>query len=276
MIFRLKNKIFDLKKKPVIMGILNITPDSFSDGSQYTSMDKALFQAEKMQKEGADIIDIGGESSRPGADLVTSDEEINRIYQITEKIKEKFDLPVSIDTYKEKTAEIMLDLGCEMINDIYGLTKSPEIASIVAKHDAALCLMHMRGTPKTMQSNTDYDNLLNEISVFLKETGDFALKKGVAKESILIDPGIGFGKSVEDNLKILKNIHFFIEKTSFQVLIGTSRKSFIGKILNKTADNRLSGTIASNVIALANGAKIFRVHDVAEHRDALDLAFELI
>ncbi|MBN1969427.1 MAG: dihydropteroate synthase [Candidatus Delongbacteria bacterium] len=256
------------------MGILNITPDSFSDGNRFISYDNALKHCEVMLREGADIIDIGGESSRPGALPVSEQEELDRILHISEAIYKNFQCCISVDTYKSRVSDECLKVGASMINDIYGLTKEPQIAETVAKYNAGLCLMHMRGNPEIMQKDTLYSDILTEINDFLINKADYAISKGVKTESLLLDPGIGFGKSVEDNLKILNNLGLFSER--FNVLIGTSRKSFIGSVLNKDADQRLYGTISSNVVSLMNGAIVFRVHDVKEHRDALDLAFEIL
>jgi len=274
-IFKMKDRTFDLTLKPLIMGILNVTPDSFSDGGKFNDFDRAMYQADKMISEGADLLDIGAESSRPGAEKVLVNEELERVCKILTGVKSRFDVPVSVDTYKYKVACEVLSLGAEMINDIYGLTFSPDIAKVTAEHDASLCLMHMKGNPETMQNNTSYDDLISCIKIFLKEKADFAHFEGVDKNSILIDPGIGFGKNLEGNLSILRNLKSF-QETGYPVLIGTSRKSFIGSILKNQPDERLSGTLASNVISLFNGASFFRVHDVKEHRDALDTAFAVL
>lgn len=273
-LFKVKNKTFDLTKKPVIMGILNLTPDSFSDGAKYADVDLALKHVEEMIKDGADIIDIGGESTRPGATRVNTKEELIRILEIVVKVIDNFDIPVSIDTYKGDVAEVCLEAGVHMINDIYSLRNSPEIAKYCATFEAGLCLMHMRGTPDTMQKNTHYDNVVEDVFSFLQERVDFAVENGVSKEYICVDPGIGFGKSIEGNLELIKSNKRLLD-TGCSVLMGVSRKSFIGKILNKEVDERVLGTISANVAALAEGARIFRVHDIEEHREALDLAFEI-
>ena len=280
-IFKIKNKTYDLSHKPIIMGILNITPDSFSDGNQFFKKDdlsKTLKYVESMILDGADIIDIGGESSRPCSIRISVNEELDRILEIIISIKKNFDIPISVDTYKYEVAKEVLNLGVEMINDIYALNHSNEIASLVAKHKAGLCLMHMKGNPETMQNDTDYKekNLIDEISSYLSKSIAIALERGVDKEYISIDPGIGFGKDLRNNLKILKKLNEFNKKLKLPVLIGTSRKSFIGQLLNEPdPKKRLSGTIASNVVALNNGAKLFRVHDIKEHREALDLAYKI-
>jgi len=273
--FKAKGHIFDLDQNPIITGILNVTPDSFSDGGNFIDEDKALFHCEKMITEGADIIDIGGESSRPGSDRISVQEELDRISSIVDKVKTKFDICFSVDTYKSEVADEVLKLGADIINDITGLTYSEEIAKLTFEYCAGLSLMHMRKDPKTMQSDTKYSNIIFEIKDFLSGAIRKAVTIGMQKESILIDPGIGFGKDLKGNSTILNNLNKFID-LDCSILIGTSRKSFIGQINGKEANDRLNGTISSNVVALINGARIFRVHDVKENRDALLVANEII
>ena len=280
-IFKIKNKTFDLSHKPIIMGILNITPDSFSDGDLFfkkENLSNTLKFVEKMVLDGVDIIDIGGESSRPNSKRISANEELDRILETITSIKKNFDIPISVDTYKYEVVKEVLNLGVEMINDIYALNKYNEIATLVAEHKAGLCIMHMKGNPETMQNDTNYkeNNLIDEISSYLTRSISIAIEKGVGKEYISIDPGIGFGKDLSSNIEILNRLDEFNKKLKLPILIGTSRKSFIGELLNeKDPNKRLSGTIATNVIALNNGAKIFRVHDVVQHRDALDIAYEI-
>lgn len=271
----LKNRVLDLSGKPIIMGIVNITPDSFSDGNCFLSLDAALRQAETLVREGADILDLGAESSRPGALPVSLQEELDRLMPVVEVVKRNIDIPLSIDTYKFAVAEAAAKAGADMINDITGMDYNPQIASVVAGYNLAICLMHMRGTPQNMQSNTDYTDLIPEIIDKLQTATEKCLAAGVNRASIVWDPGIGFSKSTEGNLQIIKKLDRFA-KSGYSILIGTSRKSFIGKILNLEVGNRLYGTIASNVLALNNGAAIFRVHDVKAHRQALDLAWEIL
>ncbi|MDA3884415.1 MAG: dihydropteroate synthase [Candidatus Delongbacteria bacterium] len=273
--FKARNYVFDLKDAPVIMGILNITPDSFSDGGNFINEDKALFHCEKMILEGADAIDIGGESSRPGSERISVTEELDRISNIVEKIKTNFDICLSVDTYKPEVAEEVLNLGADIINDITGLTYSEDIAKLTSKFDTGLCLMHMKADPKTMQVNVEYDNIISEIKDFLQESVNKSIAFGMKKGSIIIDPGIGFGKDLKGNLTILNNLNKFTD-LGCPILIGTSRKSFIGQMNGKEVNERLNGTIASNVIALINGARIFRVHDVKENKDALFVTNEII
>ncbi|MDD3044704.1 MAG: dihydropteroate synthase, partial [Candidatus Delongbacteria bacterium] len=264
MVFKARDKYFDTEKKPLIMGILNITPDSFSDGGMYQDADSAVKRCMQMISEGADIIDIGGESSsfgvtftpshltradiidiggessRPGSERVSSQEEIERIVPVIKKIREQSDICISVDTYKPDVAEAALKEGADMINCIYGADPDPELLKIVASFQAGLCLMHMRGEPGTMQSETEYDDIINEIYSALRNSYEKALLAGIPEDSIMIDPGIGFGKSVDGNLRLISNIGDF-KKIGRPVLIGASRKSFIGKILDNTPEERLSG-----------------------------------
>ncbi|MFA6653147.1 MAG: dihydropteroate synthase [Candidatus Delongbacteria bacterium] len=271
MVFKARDKYFDTENKPLIMGILNVTPDSFSDGGMYQDADSAVKRCMQMISEGADIIDIGGESSRPGSERVSSQEEIERIVPVIKKIREQSDICISVDTYKPDVAEAALKEGADMINCIYGADPDPELLKIVASFQAGLCLMHMRGEPGTMQSETEYDDIINEIYSALRSSYEKAVLAGIPEDSIMIDPGIGFGKSVEGNLRLISNIGDF-KKIGRPVLIGASRKSFIGKILDNTPEERLSGTISANVCAFISGASIFRVHDVRESAEALKIA----
>lgn len=271
MVFKARDKYFDTENKPLIMGILNVTPDSFSDGGMYQDADSAVKRCMQMISEGADIIDIGGESSRPGSERVSSQEEIERIVPVIKKIREQSDICISVDTYKPDVAEAALKEGADMINCIYGADPDPELLKIVASYQAGLCLMHMRGEPGTMQSETEYDDIINEIYSALRSSYEKAVLEGIPEDSIMIDPGIGFGKSVEGNLRLISNIGDF-KKIGRPVLIGASRKSFIGKILDNTPEERLSGTISANVCAFISGASIFRVHDVRESAEALKIA----
>lgn len=273
--FKAKEHVFDLDKSPVIMGILNITPDSFSDGGNFINEDQALFYCEKMIQDGVDIIDIGGESSRPGSVGISAEEELSRIGSIVAKVRKKFDVCISVDTYKPQVAEEVLKLGADLINDITGLSNSEKIAKLTFEYDSGLCLMHMRNKPKTMQLNTEYNNVISDIKGFLKSSVNKAIANGMKKGSIIIDPGIGFGKDLKGNSTILSNLSKFLD-LGCPILIGTSRKNFIGQINGKEMSKRLNGTIASNVVALLNGARIFRVHDVKENKDSLIVANEIM
>ncbi len=256
-----------IKIPPVkIMGILNVTPDSFSDGGKYVSVEKAVERAREMVKEGADIIDIGGESSRPFSEPVSEEEEMRRVLPVIEELQD-LKIPISIDTYKPRVAEEALKRGVSMVNDIYGLRKEG-MAEIVRDYDAAIVIMHMKGEPKNMQLNPNYEDTIGEIAKFLRKRIEFALKKEIKEEKIIIDPGIGFGKRVEDNLRILKYLDSF-KSLGFPILIGASRKSYIGKLLDLPVEERLESTIASDVIASLKGASIIRVHDVKENLRAI-------
>lgn len=252
------------------MGILNLTPDSFYDGGRYKEERDILNRVEQMIKEGADIIDVGGESTRPGADKVNAEEEINRTVPYIERICSLFDVPVSIDTYKAKVAKRATEAGAQIINDISGLRFDPRMASVVASSKAALVMMHIKGTPKDMQDNPQYDSLLDEITSYLRESIEKAEKVGVEADKIVVDPGIGFGKTVEHNLIILKRLDELsvLEKP---ILVGVSRKSFIGRVLNLPVEKRLCGGLAATCIAVINGARLIRTHDVKETREVVDL-----
>jgi len=260
--------------RTLVMGILNVTPDSFSDGGRFFSFDRAIAQAEQMIAEGADIIDVGGESTRPGSEFVSEAEELRRVIPVIERLASNVSVPISIDTTKAAVARAALDAGAEIVNDISGLRFEPELANEVANASAGLVLMHSRGTPKDMQQLPPAEDILDEIVSGLHESVAVALEHGVTPESIAIDPGIGFGKTVLQNLEIVANLdHLAAEFADFPIMIGTSRKSFIGKLLNGApADQRLYGTIATTVVAVQNGAHIVRVHDVKAAVEAVKLA----
>jgi dihydropteroate synthase len=258
-------------ERPIIMGILNITPDSFSDGSLYIDPQQALEHALQMIAEGADIIDIGGESTRPGAADISHEEEIRRIMPVISLLADKVSCPVSVDTRKLKVAEAALSAGAEIINDISGLTFEPKLASLVAESGAGVVLMHTRGTPGNMQQDTSYGDLIGEIHSHLGQLLENALAHGIEKNRIVLDPGIGFGKSAAGNLEILRRLREF-SSLGQPLLIGTSRKSFIGSTLKREAGERVYGTAATVALAAAGGASILRVHDVAAMRDVADMA----
>ncbi len=252
----------ELGKRTLIMGILNVTPDSFSDGGLYNRLDKALDHAEKMVEDGADIIDIGGESSRPGSEPVPENIELERILPVIEKLAKKVNVPLSIDTYKASVARRALDAGACLVNDISAL-EDPNMADVLAEYNVPIVLMHKQGTPRDMQVNPSYNSLIPEIIGYLKSRIQIALDRGIQSDQIIIDPGIGFGKTTEHNLEILRKLKEF-KSLNKPILIGTSRKSFIGKILDLPIEDRLEGTAATVAIAIANGADIIRVHDVRE------------
>ncbi|MEM4292848.1 MAG: dihydropteroate synthase [Thermoplasmata archaeon] len=253
---------------PLIMGVLNITPDSFSDGGTFFEPEAAVERARQMIREGVDIIDVGAESTRPGSDPVPAEEEIRRLSGVLEEIV-SLGKPVSVDTYKPEVARFALERGAEIINDIYGLRKEG-MAEVVAEFDAGVCIMHMLGEPKTMQENPLYRDLITEIYEFLGNRIEFAESKGIEKEKIVIDPGIGFGKTVSQNYEIIERLDEFLS-LGRPLLIGTSRKSFIGKVIDSPPLQRVSATVGINMAALIAGARILRVHDVKEHVELIKL-----
>ncbi|NWF98031.1 MAG: dihydropteroate synthase [Nitrospirae bacterium] len=259
-----RNFSIDLSRRTCIMGILNVTPDSFSDGGLYFEKSLAIERAKQMVEDGADIIDIGGESTRPGAEPVSLDEELNRTIPVIEALAKEIKVPISIDTYKSVVAEKALNAGASIVNDISGLRFDPEMAKIVAKYKVPVVIMHIKGTPRNMQKEPFYENLIAEIKQYIEDSINIALNTGIDKDKIIIDPGIGFGKTFEHNLEI---IHRLSEFSTFgkPVLIGLSRKAFIGKILNNASPlERVEGTAAAVAISIMNGANIIRVHDVKQ------------
>ena len=257
--------MFDYGKRTYIMGILNVTPDSFSDGGKFNEVNKALNHAKEMIKDGVDIIDIGGESTRPGHKYVEADEEIQRVIPVIKELRKEINVPISIDTYKAKVAEEALKLGVEMINDVWGLKKDKEMANVVAKYNACVCIMHN-------QDGTEYDkDIMESMKESLQESIDLALNAGVSKDKIVIDPGIGFGKTFEQNLEVLKRMNE-LKELGYPILLGTSRKSVIGNVLNVEPKERLEGTIATTVLGIRDGVDIVRVHDVKENLKAAKMA----
>ena len=255
-----RSKVFDLSKRTYIVGILNVTPDSFSDGGKFQDPEKAIEHAFKLQNDGADILDIGGESTRPGSEPVSTKEEKERILPVIKRLAEKLKIPISVDTYKAEVAEAAIKAGAEIVNDISALRFDPEIGYVVANFEVPVILMHMKDTPKTMQKNIIYNDLIGEIKEFLYDSIKRAEKAGIESSKMIIDPGIGFGKSQErDNFLILKELKNFISLDK-PILVGTSRKSFIKKRLGK--DKTDEGTAASLVAAILNGANFVRIHDV--------------
>ncbi|MBN2707257.1 MAG: dihydropteroate synthase, partial [Deltaproteobacteria bacterium] len=261
----------DLKQRSLIMGILNVTPDSFSDGNRFLDPAAALAQARRMLAEGADIIDIGGESTRPGAAPVAGGEEERRVVPVIRELRREFpELPLSIDTSKSQVARAALMAGADIINDISALGFDPEMAAVAAEHQAYLCLMHIQNDPQTMQQAPVYHDLFAEVSAFFEERLARALAAGLERDRVILDPGIGFGKTLEHNLLLLKHLREF---TGFNLplLVGTSRKSFIGKITGAAVDERLPASLATAALAVAAGAALVRVHDVAATRQALSV-----
>jgi len=259
------------KKQSLIMGILNVTPDSFSDGGKYLEKNTAINHALEMIDQGADIIDIGGESTRPFSDPVSLKEEISRVVPVIEGIRKKSDICISIDTTKSQVATAALNSGASVINDVSAMEVDPLMVDVALKFDCPLIIMHMKGTPKNMQDDPQYESLISDIKDYLLDRTDFIISKGINPKKIVIDPGIGFGKTVENNFEIINNLKHFTSM-DFPVLLGASRKSFIGISLNLPEEDRLEGSLAANIIGFQNGAKIFRVHDVAETNKALIIA----
>lgn len=256
------------------MGVLNVTPDSFSDGGQFFSFDRAIAHAEQMIAEGADIIDVGGESTRPGSEFVSEADEMRRVIPVIERLRSSSSIPISIDTTKSSVARAALEAGAEIVNDISGLRFDPAIADEVARAKAGLVLMHSRGTPKDMQQLPPVEDVISEVVSSLHESVATAEQRGVVRESIAIDPGIGFGKTAAQNVELIAKLDQLAQEfPDLPLMIGTSRKSFIGKLLdNAPADQRLYGTIASVVAAVLKGAHIVRVHDVKSAVEAVKIA----
>lgn len=257
-------------KKTLVMGVINVTPDSFSDGGSYANASDAVSRAVEMLVQGADIIDVGGESSRPGAASVTSEEETNRVVPVIKAVREKTKAAISIDTCKASVAGVALDAGADIINDISALRHDPHMVTLAADRGVPVILMHMLGTPSTMQKEPHYDDCVGELLQFFAERIDFCRNKGMDSSRIIIDPGIGFGKRLEDNIEILARLSEF-KRLGCPVMVGTSRKSFINMIHNvgTRPAQRIGGSIASMITAVLNGADIVRVHDVAETVEAL-------
>jgi dihydropteroate synthase len=259
-----RNYSFDFSKKTYIMGVLNVTPDSFSDGGLYFDISAAIEKAHRIAEEGADIIDIGGESTRPGSEQITIEEELKRIIPVIEALAGEISIPISIDTYKSEIARRALDAGASIVNDISGLRFDPKMPEVVSQNNVPVVIMHIKGTPRDMQQNPQYEALIPEIMDYLRTGITIARKAGIPDDKIVIDPGIGFGKTYEDNLKIIHDLHEF----SFfrkPILIGPSRKAFLGKILGDVpVTDRLEGTAAAVSVSIMNGANIIRVHDVKE------------
>ena len=255
--------MLDLSSRTLIMGILNVTPDSFSDGGRFLNAPEAVLNGVRMVEEGADILDVGGESTRPGSEPVPLEEESRRVLPVIEGLAKRVKVPLSIDTTKSQVAERALQAGASMVNDTSGLTDDLQTASVAARHGAALVLMHRKGVPKVMQADPRYADLMGEIFAFLRQSIWMAQDAGVGEDQIAIDPGIGFGKTLEHNLFLLKHLTE-LSVLGKPILIGPSRKSFIGRILNLPVEDRLEGTAAAVTAAVLNGAALVRVHDVKE------------
>ncbi len=255
----INNKEFNIGERTYIMGILNVTPDSFSDGGKFNSLDMAKKQVKKMIEDGVDIIDVGGESTRPNYIRISDEDEINRVVPIIKMIREHFDIPVSVDTYKSKVAEAAIIAGAGLINDVWGLKADKDMASVVAKYNVACCLMHNR-------ENTEYKNLIEDVKNDIQESIELAKAAGVKDENIMIDPGIGFAKNVQQNLQVMNNLEQ-LKQLGYPILLGTSRKSTIGHVLNLPVNEREEGTMATTAVGMMKGACDFvRVHDVLKNK----------
>jgi len=264
----------EIGERTLLMGVVNITPDSFSDGGDCLEAEKAAERCFQLVEDGADIVDVGGESSRPGAEPASEEEELRRVMPVLEKISGKIEAPVSIDTVKPRVAEEALSAGATIVNDITGL-QNGKMASVIAEHGAAVVVMHMKGTPRTMQDNPHYDDLMGEIIEFLEERVRFGIANGVDEERILVDPGIGFGKTAEDNYRIIDRLEE-LRCLGRPIVVGPSRKSFIGKVLKAAPRGRVFGTAAAVTWCIANGADIVRVHDVKEMKEVAAVAEEFM
>ena len=247
------------------MGVLNVTPDSFSDGGRFDTLDRAVAAAENMAAQGADLIDVGGESTRPGAEPVGTDEELERVVPVVEALRARLELPVSVDTSNPTVMREALAAGAQLVNDVRALSR-PGALEAVAETDAAVCLMHMRGTPLTMQANPDYAEVVDEVAAFLSQAVQRCEAAGIDRSRIMVDPGFGFGKTLQHNLTLLARLPE-LESLGCPVLVGLSRKSMFGQLLDRAVDQRLAGTLAAGQLALDAGADVLRVHDVAEHHD---------
>jgi dihydropteroate synthase len=276
MIFKFKNREYDLSSRTFVMGIINITPDSFSDGGKYfegkINYNRILEDALRMEKEGADFIDIGGESTRPGSEMTTMEDELERVIPAIEMIRKKTDIPISIDTYKSEVADEALNHGAAIVNDISGFRFDKKMPEVTASHNATCILMHIKGTPKDMQMNPEYENVVKEVYDYLSESISIAKNAGI--EQIITDVGIGFGKKLEHNLELIKNLSEF-KNLGYPILLGVSNKRFIDNISPTPVNERLEGTLAANVTGILNGANIIRVHNVLENKKAALIADKL-
>ena len=260
---KIVNRFFYTQNHTYIMGILNITPDSFSDGGKWNHLDEALRHTEAMIADGADIIDIGGESTRPGHTPVSAEEEAQRVLPVIEAVRKRFDIPISVDTFKSSVAESAIQAGADLVNDIWGLKYDSEMGAVIAKYDVACCLMHNK-------SNTEYNNFLIDMLSGTQECVNLARKAGIKDEKIILDPGVGFGKTFEMNLETMNYLELF-KNLGFPVLLGTSRKSMIGLALDLPVDQRVEGTLATSVSGVMKGCSFVRVHDVKENRRVIQM-----
>lgn len=254
---------------PLLMGILNVTPDSFSDGGRFQMLDQAVEQGLRLQNDGADILDIGGESTRPGATPVDLDEELRRTIPVIQRLTREVRIPISIDTTKSEVARQALAAGAEIVNDISGLTFDPQMLEVCRAADAGICVMHIQGTPQTMQLNPSYNNVVIDVTEFLQQQVDRCLMAGIPAERMCIDPGIGFGKTADHNLQLLQAVPQLQHSLQRPVLIGHSRKRFLARLLGREVDERLAGTLGVSIALAARGVDVLRIHDVQPVRDSL-------
>ncbi len=267
--WRLRSRDLTRSSLPLLMGILNVTPDSFSDGGRFQAIDQAVEQGLRLQAEGADILDIGGESTRPGASPVELDEELRRTIPVIRRLAAEIRIPISIDTTKSEVARQALDAGAEIVNDISGLTFDPEMLEVCRTTDAGICVMHIQGTPQTMQLNPSYNDVVVDVTEFLQQQVDRCLMAGIPAERMCIDPGIGFGKTAAHNLQLLRAVPQLQHSLQRPVLIGHSRKRFLARLLGREVDERQAGTIGVAVALASRGVDVLRIHDVQPVRDAL-------
>ena len=260
---KIGKKEFDIRNKTYIMGILNVTPDSFSDGGKFNNLDAALYHAEEMIREGADIVDVGGESTRPGHTVISEEEEIARVTPVIEALKARFDVPLSIDTYKAPVAQAALQAGADLVNDIWGFRHDPRVAKLTAQYGAACCLMHNR-------NEAVYENFLEDMVKDMEICLSIAREAGGPEDKIMLDPGVGFGKTYEMNLEAINHVDI-LHRLGFPILLGTSRKSVIGLTLNLPADQRVEGTLATTVLGVLKGCAFVRVHDIKENKRAIQM-----
>lgn len=269
-VWKIKSETLIMRRRPLVMGILNVTPDSFYDGGKYYSASLAIEHGLQLEQEGSDILDVGGLSTRPGSSPVPWEEEAQRVVSVITQLAAQIKIPISIDTYHAPVARAALEAGAQIVNDVGALGLDPEMAKMIREYGAGVILMHMRGEPLTMQRDTHYESLMEEIFDYLKNRITFAKSQGIFEEQIMIDPGLGFGKSAEQNLEIMRNLAYLL-KLRRPILVGPSRKSFMGHILNNSVQERLSGTLACIAVLLRHGVSMVRVHDVRETVDFIKM-----
>jgi dihydropteroate synthase len=272
---QLGDHVLEWGTRTFVMGIINTTPDSFSGDGLAGSVEAAVAQAERMIREGADILDVGGESTRPGAEPVPEDEELRRTAPVVAAMS-RLGVPVSIDTRRAAVADAALSAGASLINDVTALSEEPDMVSVALRHEAGICLMHMRGEPRTMQDAPEYDDVVRGVADYLRQRAEVLADAGIPYQRMLVDPGIGFGKTLDHNLDLMNNLDVIRERCKLPVLVGPSRKSFIGRVLDLPVEQRIFGTAAAVAVAVARGADVVRVHDVAEIAQTARLADAIV